>query len=229
MARLTNDLLMYLDDEGSRTEDVVDTLYDYADLRVSQRDVARWLARAELDGLVTQEILPAPGGDLQLWSLTGKGERMTRRGSTGPTGQELRRRLVRVAAGGTPDIRQALLGLLVPTSDSAGKQGSTGREAALGSVGKTILDQMGGYRRLSMMLGIQQVMNLRNGVGFKWPNKQRSKGNYVEIELTGADLYDMTFYNLSMRGKKRVKEYRGLYADMLVSMFEKQTGWYLRM
>jgi hypothetical protein len=104
-----------------------------------------------------------------------------------------------------------------------------GREAALGSVGKTILDQMGGYRRLAMMLGIQQVMNLRNGVGFRWPNRQRSKGNYVEIELTGADLYDMTFYNLSMRGKKKVKEYRGLYADMLVSMFEKQTGWYLRM
>lgn len=102
-------------------------------------------------------------------------------------------------------------------------------KTAIGSVASTILDQMGGWRRLKMMIGVQQVIDLRNGVGFKWPNKQRSKGNYVEIILTPLDLYNMTFYNVSTRGKKKVKEFRDIYNDQLVDLFERQTGWYLRM
>jgi len=98
-----------------------------------------------------------------------------------------------------------------------------------GAVAKTILDQMGGQRRLQMMIGANKFIDLGKGIGIKWPNKKRSKGNYVEIKLTGDDLYDMTFYNVSLRGKKKVKEHRGLYFDMLVPVFEKQTGWYLRM
>ena len=102
-------------------------------------------------------------------------------------------------------------------------------KTAIGEVAKTILDQMGGYGRLKMMIGIQQVVDLRKGVGFKWPNKQRSKGNYVEIILTPRDEYDMTFYNVSTGGKKEVKKFRGIYFDQLIELFEKQTGWYLRL
>lgn len=129
----------------------------------------------------------------------------------------LRSQIIRIASGLPPkdETRRKLLGLL--------------REASLNPVGKTILDQMGGYGRLKMMIGLNQIINLPQGVGFKWPNKQISKGNYVEIILTPADLYNMTFYNVSMRGKRKVKEYRGIYNDMLVDLFEKQTGWYLRM
>ncbi len=100
--------------------------------------------------------------------------------------------------------------------------------AGLGPVAKTILDQMGGNRVLAM-LGVNRLQDLRNGIGIGWPNRQRSKGNYVEIRLNGKDLYDMTFYNLSMRGKKKVKEFKDLYNDALADTFEGQTGWYLRM
>jgi hypothetical protein len=104
------------------------------------------------------------------------------------------------------------------------------REArGLGQIGKTILDQMGGYGRLRAMLGIQQLMDIPRGVGFKWPNRQRSRGNYVEITLRGDDTYDMEFFNVSARGKKSVKKFRGLYFDQLVEIFEKHTGWYLRL
>lgn len=104
------------------------------------------------------------------------------------------------------------------------------REArGLGQVGKTILDQMGGYGRLRMMLGIKQITDLPRGVGFEWPNRQRSRGNYVEITLKPSDTYEMEFFNLSVRGKKSVKKYRDVYADQLVDIFEKQTGWYLRL
>jgi len=102
------------------------------------------------------------------------------------------------------------------------------KAAGLGPVAQTILDQMGGNRVLAM-LGVNRLVDLRNGIGIGWPNRQRSKGNYVEIMLNGKDLYDMTFYNLSMRGKKKVKEFKDLYNDSLADTFEGQTGWYLRM
>lgn len=95
-------------------------------------------------------------------------------------------------------------------------------------VAKIIYQQMGG-RRLNAMLGVTQYINRPNGLGFKWPNKQRSRGNFVEIDLNGKDLYDMTFFNVSMRGKKQVAKYTDVYAENLISVFEDQTGFYLRL
>lgn len=99
-------------------------------------------------------------------------------------------------------------------------------------VGRTILEQMGGARRLQVMLGVQKFILLNDGVAFKWPNKQPSNGNYVEIHLTPMDTYTMSFFMVSMRGggtKNLVKKYDDVYAEDLVHIFEKQTGWYLRM
>jgi hypothetical protein len=96
-------------------------------------------------------------------------------------------------------------------------------------VGKTIIEQMGG-RRLAMMLGVKKFTLLSNGVAFAWPNRQRSKGNYVEITLTPMDEYDMEFFNWTPAGgKKPVKKYRGLHAEDLIPTFEHQTGWFVRM
>lgn len=95
-------------------------------------------------------------------------------------------------------------------------------------VGKTILEQMGG-RRLAGMLGVRKFIGIKDGLAFQWPNKTRSKGNYVEIVLTPKDLYNMTFFNLSRAGKKLVKKYTDLYAEDLNSTFEHQTGWKTRM
>lgn len=94
-------------------------------------------------------------------------------------------------------------------------------------VTRTIIQQMGGGR-LKAMLGAT-LTRIPNGLGIKWPNRQRSKGNYVEIVLRGDDTYDMTFYNLSVRGKKKIKAFNGAHADQLVELFEKQTGWRIRM
>lgn len=107
------------------------------------------------------------------------------------------------------------------------RSASTSKIAGLNPVGTTILDQMGG-RRVPMMLG-GRLYDVPNGVGIKWPNKQTTKGNYVEIKLNGMDLYDMTFYSISARGKQERKKFKGLYSDMLVSTFENHTGWYLKM
>ncbi len=101
-------------------------------------------------------------------------------------------------------------------------------EAGLNHIANTIFDQMGGFPRVRTFLGITAVNTLQNGVGFRWPNKHRSKGNYVEITLEPDDTYKMEFFNLGSAAKKSVKVYEGLYFDALVETFEKQTGWILK-
>jgi len=100
-------------------------------------------------------------------------------------------------------------------------------------IAKTILEQMGGQRRLMAMLGANTFVAHPKGVSFRWPNKQRSKGNMVEITLTPMDEYNMTFYNASAPGGipkiTPVKKYKGLFFDQLIETFERQTGWYLRL
>lgn len=99
-------------------------------------------------------------------------------------------------------------------------------------IAETILAQMGGKRRLALMLGIKTpfyTVNGGQGVGFQWPNKERSKGNVVEIELMLSDTYEVRFYNLAGRTKKLVKEFDDIYAEDLVRIFEDQTGWFLRL
>jgi hypothetical protein len=95
-------------------------------------------------------------------------------------------------------------------------------------IADTIAEQMGGLRRLKMMLGAE-VYAKPNGLAFKWPARQRSRGNYVEITLQPSDTYNMEFFNASRAGKKSVKIFRDIYNDQLVDAFEKQTGWYLKM
>jgi hypothetical protein len=107
MPQPTNDLLMYVGDEGAQSEDVADVIREYTGLRFGQRDIDRWLARAELGGLVDREII---GDDLQLWSLTSKGERMSRMAGS----SALRRRLIRLASSSErgSGLRRGLLELL---------------------------------------------------------------------------------------------------------------------
>ena len=94
-------------------------------------------------------------------------------------------------------------------------------------VGKTILQQMGGAGRIQAMLGAKNIILLDNGVSFRWPNKERSKGNAVRITLDPSDTYTMEFLNVSGSSAKSVKKYTDVYNDQLVDIFEKQTGWFL--
>ena len=106
------------------------------------------------------------------------------------------------------------------------------------------LEALGGRRAL-VALGASRVRDLKksgssgsgnkklSGVGVMWPNKKRSKGNYVELYVNDRDEYQMDFYNVSMRGVKKVKSFgtpkQGLPLENIRPTFEKQTGWYLRM
>lgn len=99
----------------------------------------------------------------------------------------------------------------------------------MSQVANTIFQQFGGGRAM-MMIGGKAMASGSNKLSIKWPNKKRSKGNVVEITyLPGKDLYDMEFFNSTSRAHKSVKKFKGIYADQLVTIFEKQTGWYLHL
>jgi hypothetical protein len=100
-------------------------------------------------------------------------------------------------------------------------------------VASTILSQMGGQRRLVMMIGANTFVryNTPPGVSFKYPNRHKPSkgGNFVKLTFNeGLDLYDMEFKYLRGYKARTVKTYSGVYADQLVEIFERQTGLYLR-
>ena len=89
-----------------------------------------------------------------------------------------------------------------------------------------ILKQMGGSGRLKAMLGAKHFISHDGGkaLSFQFPNRKRSKGNYVKITLRPDDTYDMEFSQIVKYEAKPVKSYKGIYADQLKPIFEKQTG-----
>jgi hypothetical protein len=100
---------------------------------------------------------------------------------------------------------------------------------AMSETARTTYEQFGGNRAMFMLGGRAHYSSKDpNFLGVKWPNKQRSRGNYVEIRyVPGLDLYTMEFFNSTARAHKSVKKYEGVYGDQLRTIFEEQTGWYL--
>tara|TARA_Y100000389_G_scaffold193292_2_gene221909 strand:- start:1439 stop:2455 length:1017 start_codon:yes stop_codon:yes gene_type:complete len=105
-------------------------------------------------------------------------------------------------------------------------------------VGQTILRQMGGARRLSMMIGAKNFVVYKaeadseygEGMGaaaFKFPRPGRGKPNYVKIVLNGRDYYDVKFGSIHGYKFKPMKEYTDISASGLQSLFERETGLYL--
>ncbi len=98
-------------------------------------------------------------------------------------------------------------------------------------VAQTILDQMGGTRRIAMMIGAKNFMSLNEkmgGVSFKFPRPQSGAPNYVKIVLNGKDLYDIEVGSIHSTKYKKLKSFRDIYAENLVRTFEKNTGLYLK-
>jgi len=93
-------------------------------------------------------------------------------------------------------------------------------------VAQTILQQLGGQRRLKTFVGAKDFLLLEGGgVTFKF--KGSRKVNYVRIRLNGMDLYDLEFVKAHGVNIKVVEEETNVYADQLVTFFEKHTGLYL--
>lgn len=89
---------------------------------------------------------------------------------------------------------------------------------------KTI-EYLGGYGKIMAMVnGKDFAYDQNGGIQFKFSGNKEM--NIVKFELTQQDLYKVTFYKYNRRTLevKVVKEYDGIYADQLKSLFERVTG-----
>lgn len=86
-----------------------------------------------------------------------------------------------------------------------------------------------GVNRLAVMIGASNfLLDERNyTVSFKFAAKAKNKSNYCGIKLNGSDLYDVEFVSIRGVNVKTVSVHNDLYADMLKSVFEAETGLYL--
>lgn len=89
-------------------------------------------------------------------------------------------------------------------------------------IAKTIAAQMGGMNRLIAMTGAKNFGTNGNDLSFKFFGCK--KYSHVKIELNTMDLYDVTFYKCGKYEIKNKKEINGVYCDMLVDIFESETG-----
>ena len=102
-------------------------------------------------------------------------------------------------------------------------------ERQANAIAATIVQQLGGGRKLQMFIGLKQLINERNGVTLVFPKpKHRGAVNRVRITLNGKDLYDMEFIRTHGRSVKVVREFNDVYAEDLKDRFEDGTGLYIR-
>lgn len=98
------------------------------------------------------------------------------------------------------------------------------------TIANTILKQLGGTGRLNAMTGAKNFVAIENGVQFKIGRNSKSI-NTVVVRLNGKDLYDVEFGRVrKVKGLptyKIVNEINDAYNDMLVELFESNTGMYL--
>jgi hypothetical protein len=94
-------------------------------------------------------------------------------------------------------------------------------------IAQTIIAQMGGLGKLEAMVNGRQYLILDAGVQFTFSGKRGM--NKCVVKLTPADTYDMEFWYINARKGTAVKkeEYKDVYYDMLIDLFEKTTGLYL--
>ena len=92
-------------------------------------------------------------------------------------------------------------------------------------IAKTILEQLGG-NKFRVMTGAKNFMDHGNALSMKI-GRNSSNSNYMKITLNSMDLYDITFAKVTKMGEmKSVKEFNGVYADMLQEIFTNHTGMY---
>lgn len=88
-------------------------------------------------------------------------------------------------------------------------------------IANTILNQMGGGRRIQLMTGCKQFFLINNGVGFKVGRK------VIKITLNGLDYYDVELGHLYKMNYKIDKIENDVDCEQLKGCVERLTGLYL--
>jgi hypothetical protein len=89
-------------------------------------------------------------------------------------------------------------------------------------IAQTIIEQMGGVRKLKAMLGVPMFITIPHGVKFKFFGS--NKANIVEITLNRLDYYDMKFGLFRNNAIRLAHVFEDISADQLKDTFEDATG-----
>jgi ppGpp synthetase/RelA/SpoT-type nucleotidyltranferase len=92
-------------------------------------------------------------------------------------------------------------------------------------IAQEIINQLGGTRRLNIMVGAYDFIAGTDYVSFRIKNP---RANYIKIKLNSQDLYDVEVGRV--RGDKYtiVKQYKNVYSD-LFNVLQEATGMYFRL
>ena len=96
------------------------------------------------------------------------------------------------------------------------------------TVAHTIIQQMGGFGKLKAMVGAYDFTGSDKSVQFSFKGSRKANKCRVVYDY-GDDLYifELWKYNKRTFEIKQVYELKGAYCDMLISLFESETGLYL--
>jgi hypothetical protein len=96
------------------------------------------------------------------------------------------------------------------------------------TIAHTILAQLGGVNRLKAMTGAHSFVAGERHLTFQFArNSPKNKIKYVKIILTPDDLYTVKFFQYKKFETIEVASISGIYADMLKTTIENETGLFL--
>ncbi len=96
-------------------------------------------------------------------------------------------------------------------------------------IAKTIIEQIGNHA--FFMVGAKNLVAHEDGLSFKIMRNSK-RVTHIDIRLADDDTYTVEFVNFNVRRaeqRKIVSRFEGVYADMLIELFEAQTGLVWRM
>lgn len=92
-------------------------------------------------------------------------------------------------------------------------------------VANTIFSQLGG-RRFVVMTGAAAT-GLKNKLSVKLKRgSSRNKATHMVVSLNARDTYDVEFIKVHGTKTTEISKHEDIYADMLVELFERETGLY---
>lgn len=91
-------------------------------------------------------------------------------------------------------------------------------------IANTILHQLGG-NKFTVMTGSKNYRGNSNSLTMDL-TKNKLSAKYLTITLNGDDTYTMLFQSMRKFEIKTKAEIKGVYCDMLQSIFTQQTGLY---
>jgi hypothetical protein len=94
-------------------------------------------------------------------------------------------------------------------------------------IAKTIVEQLGGLRMISMMIGIKHILTSELGVDIRFKAKAAHGCNHINISLDqSTDTYIVTFWRIPRAleaSPVELSQLPGVHADQLRSVIENYT------